>query len=279
MAILYSLVTAIAFTVSNIFFRLAAKDEKKLSALSSYGFLAGLFFIPLMFFDDGMRIEITPNSYFFIGSLIGWTVFQYLIVWLNNKIEASTNALLSQTVSVFSFILGIVLFAGSFSWMKFLGVFAITTGNSLLFVGKSRIELDKAFWVRTLLSLTLSFTYLFDSLASPNFGLPIYAFIAYTIPSAILMILTKTKVVEFIDLLKRKFFPIFMVCVGGAVGYWFLIKAYSFDNISVVIPVVSSSTILTVVASGIFLKEREGLLKKIVLAILVFGGVVILGLA
>ena len=62
------------------------------------------------------------------------------------------------------------------------------------------------------------------------------------------------------------------------VGYYSVLKAYQVMELSVVIPIVYTSTMLVAFGGVLFLKERENLLQKCIGVVLVFAGAVILQL-
>ncbi|KKU13395.1 MAG: hypothetical protein UX21_C0046G0001 [Microgenomates group bacterium GW2011_GWC2_45_8] len=58
--------------------------------------------------------------------------------------------------------------------------------------------------------------------------------------------------------------------------YYFMIKAYALADASLVVPVVSLSTVFTVIVGIIFLGERDNFVKKIIAGILAFIGLLLI---
>ncbi len=280
MAVFYALITVFCFTISNVSFRIAAQKEKNLPLLSVlYNLFATVWIIPIIVWEGSVRIDNHPNALFAITSIVGWVIFSYLVVWLNKKMDASTNAILYQATAVFSFIVAIIFLKESFVLLKVVGIALVVGGNISLYLGKTKLKFDTAFFARMFLNLVLALTYTSDSLASSHFSLGLYMLIGYSIPGLILWALVKdVNLKNLWKSAKQNFWPLVGISLPGVIGYFFLLKAYAIGDVSVLIPITSSNTITTVLASGLFLGERKNILKKVILAFIVFAGVVVLAL-
>jgi multidrug transporter EmrE-like cation transporter len=72
----------------------------------------------------------------------------------------------------------------------------------------------------------------------------------------------------------------FLIMAGCAtLSYFFLLKSYALVEKSIAVPVYSSTAVLVVLMGIIFLKETSNLQRKLLAIVIVFAGLVSLGLS
>jgi drug/metabolite transporter (DMT)-like permease len=277
-AVTYALLALISFTVSNVFYRLVAKNEEDTSTLGMlYTTIAGLFALPLVFIIKTPLFDYHPDSYLIIISIIAWSAFSYLLAWANQKFEASTNSILNQLTSVFSVLISVLLLGEVIITKNFIGIALIIAGNILLSLKDSNISFDKSLLTRASLSLIQAIALLSDKLASQHINNGVYIFIVYFVPGLILwLILPGVTLTSMLRVVKKHHYRLCIASLGSLLGFFFLIESYKVGELGIIIPILNSSVITITLASALFLKERKDLGFKLLMGLIVSLGVIII---
>gem|GEM_PF-5479254 len=278
--LLYPILSAL-FYAQVIFFTqiLVAKTNKPILSGFWFQIFASAFFIPL-FLLDKPNWEISMASFIL---LIATSIFYFLFTafgFTSQKlIDVSITGVLGQITLVFTFVGSVLLFDEGMNFQKLIGVGLILLGNVSLFLRKnSSVKINrKGLILRILASITLGSAILIDAKNSSKFSLTLYGFFTYFLPAILIALYTRDNFKEYKKVLANNTPGLILTGLFGTAGYWFLIKSFTELDKSIAVPINNSFSVIVVLMGIAFLKERTDMKRKILTALVVFGGVVLLG--
>lgn len=117
----------------------------------------------------------------------------------------------------------------------------------------------------------------FDVNISDNFNLPFYVAITLGIPAILIFIFEKIKFSDIKNEFKngnKK--SILITAITWSLAITVQLRAYQLGNVSVVAPLCSLTVILNVLVGYFLLRERENIPKKIIAALLIILGIILI---
>lgn len=248
-----------------------------------YQLAAVIFYIPIIFSE---QIKI-PNSIepwlLFTLNMVLYTLFTLANFQMNKHMDISLSSILGQSKTLLMFIGALILFQEPVTVNKVVGVLLIIVGNIVLFLNK---KLDTSgltkkgvlYLAITIIALTI--TAFIDAKLVQEFSIYFYGMISYLIPGLLTIpfLLRNLKGNEIKVGLKKFLNPILLMGVIAPLGYSALLEAYKLAPKSVVYPIGNISTLVLVLLGVIFLKEREKLQRKIIAAVIVVIGAILLSI-
>ncbi|MCA9382914.1 DMT family transporter [Candidatus Dojkabacteria bacterium] len=283
MGVLFASLSAVLYSLWFLFSKISVnKTKDPIAAVVVFQVLAGLLFLPLSLFDTP-KADINADSVLLtVAAILCYTFFNVLGFKSFKYLDVSVAGILSQTTVIVTFIGGLIVFNEDATSMKVIGVLLVILGNVIIHINSdadTKVKM-KGVILRLAASLMLALGILIDAKNLENFSIPVYGFLTYLIPGLISYIF----IVKSFDKIKADFSPnklLFLVMSAMATsGYYFLLKSFTTDlDKTISAPINSSSSMLVVIWGIIFLKETDKLTKKIIAGIIVFLGVVLLGIA
>ncbi len=176
--------------------------------------------------------------------------------------------------------LAVFILGEDFSLSKLLAVVCILAGNFIVLYkrGEHSIVL-KGLWFSLASATFVGFAYFVDKSTFEHFPMALYAVAVYVIPAVVVGVIFKftggTKS-ELITEFKRTSWKIPALSFIGVFCFYLLLKTYEITPLSIAIPLIYSSTILTTLGGIFLLNEKSHILRKIVAALLVFIGLLLL---
>jgi drug/metabolite transporter (DMT)-like permease len=228
------------------------------------------------FFD--MKFSTNPSVYIFLGlAIIFYTLSDRLNTVVRSGIEASTFSIINQLSTVFMTFAGILFFKEEFVLNKFIGAILIILSNVLIFYKKGEGKLNKYVILGIVANIFYTIALFLDVNISDQFNLPIYVAITLGIPAILISIVEKIKPSdlknEFVNGNKK---AIIITAITWSLMIVVQLRAYQLGNVSVVAPLCALTAILNVIFGYIFLKEKDNLSKKIVSALLIILGILLI---
>lgn len=239
---LYASISVVTLSIATLLGRVLMKEENSNPLAYAIVFQLGLAlfsFILAIFFG---KFELPHQGYsvlrYLMSSLL-WAGATVFGLWSVKKLNASEATIIGASSSIFTIILG-VLFLGSVC----AGVAVVNDAVIL--------RTYEAFSYTTLMSL---------------------------FPGVLLMLIFPKQITKVGELINKKSLSImaifcFLYAVQ-AITFYLAFKAKA--PVSQLSPFTKSSIVLTVILAAIFLKERNNMAKKIVAALVVTAGVILLG--
>lgn len=193
-------------------------------------------------------------------------------------IDASEFTILFALRAIITIIGAIIFLKESFSVQQALGTLLIILSVVLVSWKKQRLAFNKGFVFSSLAALSFGLAFTNDAFVLNNFDVPSYLTIAFIVPSLAVWAIYPKSTMRMKPLLEKR-----TLWKLGLLGFFYAISAITIflayqigRNASQIAPLNQTATIITVLLSIIFLKERTGLLNKLLGAIISFIGVILI---
>lgn len=242
--------------------------------LQSIGTVAILLLCP--FFEIKFPTDI--KVYIFLGlSIIFYTISDRLNTTVRSGVEASVYSMLRQLSTVFMIFAGLIFFKDPFILSKFIGAILIILSNVLIFYKKNREKPNKYMILGIISNIFFTIALFFDVNISNNFNLPFYVALSLGVPAILIFLFERIK---FSDI-KNEFKNgnkkgILITGIAWPLEIIVQLRAYQLGNVSVVAPLCSLTVIMNVLVGYFLLKEKDEVPKKIIAAILVILGIILI---
>lgn len=272
--ILY-LIFAVIFTQC---FKIATKKMIKPGALTVLLEIIGATLVLVLFPFFEIKFSTDIKVYIFLGlSIIFYAITDRLNTTVRKGVEASTFSVMQQLSTVFLTFSGFLFFKEDFVITKFIGAVLIILSNILIFYKKGTGKLDKYVGLGIISNICYTIALFLDVKFSDNFNLPFYVMMTLGIPTILISITEKIKFSDLKAEFQNSNKPIiFLTAVSWSFSIVAQLRAYQLGNVSVVAPLCALLVILNVIFGYAFLKERDNLVKKIIGAILIVLGILLI---
>ena len=275
--LIFVILYLIFYVIFNQTYKVATKSLTKPGALTILLQLIGSLLILLLIPFFEMKLPNDPKTYLFLGlSIIFYTISDRVNTTVRSGIEASTFSVITQLSTVFMIVAGVLFFKEPFVLNKFIGAILIVFSNILIFFKKGNGKPNKYVLLGILANICFTIALFLDVNNSDNFNLPIYVTISLGMPAILITIFERIKFSELKDEYKngnKK--AIWITSISWALSILFQLRAYQLGEVSIVAPLCALSVILNVVVGYFFLKEKDNMLKKIIAAILIIFGIIL----
>ena len=264
--------------IFNQSYKIATKKMVKAGALTILleiiASLSSLILIP--FFE--IKFPNNPMVYFFFGlSIIFYTITDRLNTTVRSGIEASTFNIIQQLSTVFMIFAGLLFLKEEFILSKFIGAILIIFSNTLIFYKKETQKIDKYVCLGIISNIFYAIALFLDVNISNEFNLPFYVFVTLGVPSILIFIFERIKISELKkEILDGNKKAIFITAISWSFSIIAQLRAYQLGDVSIVAPLCALTVILNVILGYFTLKERDNIIKKIVAALLIILGIVLI---
>jgi drug/metabolite transporter (DMT)-like permease len=264
--------------LSNVLDRYVAKETSPYAFALLTQFLAALLFLPAAL--NAFVLPSSAQGWIALGiSTIIWTMFSVTAYISRKKAEVSIKDPLSKSKFVWALLFAVIFLGEPFTIGKFVGTLIIFVGMTVLVIHPERkwgrITDPGVLWA--LFSAFLAASAAVADKYALGFMQPeVYGFLVYLLPGIVLIPWIPKKMPEIKHLFKAR--GISAVCaVLVATGvYYLILKLYTLADVSLIYPLLQTSTILSVLCGIFFLGEREHKWQKIAAAIIVVIGAIVL---
>lgn len=223
----------------------------------------------------------TPNLVPLIPNLILMTILygagNVFIFSALKMIDASEFTIVFASRALWTIIGAMIFLKESFSAQQALGTILIISSVVLVSWKKQKFSFSKGFIFSVLAALSFGLAFTNDAFIVNNFDVPSYLTIAFILPSLVVWAIYPKSTAKMKPLFERK-----TLLKLGLLGLFYAVSAITIflayqigKNASQIAPLNQTATIITVVLSVIFLKERTDLLRKLLGAIISFAGVIL----
>ena len=243
-------------------------------------FAAGLVALPFAIFEiKNLPINIHAWIIILVSGVVcaGANVF-YL--YALKQTEVSQINIISSTTSLWVLIGGIIFYGESFSPKKIISVLLIVFAIIIVYWGKNSFRGFGMPQIFTLIfAAAFGITELLDKYLLNYFSIASYLLLIFWIPSILTAIVRPSAVKSIIQVLKLNKKVIFVLISAVFVSLSNFLMFYSLKlggEVSIVAPIWNSSTVLAVLFSIVFLKERELMKRKVIAAVIAFVGVLLI---
>lgn len=225
-----------------------------------------------------IKFPTDPKIYILLGlSIIFYTISDRLNTTVRSGIEASTFSVINQLSTVFMIFAGVLFFKDPFVLNKFIGAILIVFSNILIFYKKGSGKPNKYIVFGVVANLCFTVALFLDVNNSDNFNLPMYTALTLGVPAILIFVFERIKLSDIKEEFKtgnKK--AIFVTSLSWSLSIVAQLRAYQLGNVSVVAPLCALSVILNVIVGYFLLKEKEDLPKKIMAALLIILGIILI---
>lgn len=274
-----ALSTAVLSATFNLLSRkLAVKSISPRAFSFVFNFWAAIF-AGIIFLFQTKNFQI--SSFIIVGLIILsvalYGLFERLQFFARKQIEASNITILFRISPIITFIGSIFVFNEILTFNKLIGfIFIIIASFLVTYRKETKFSLNKPFLIVAVCAIALGLSRIVDKgVVNTGFSVDFYNFILWVGPLLFI----------YLPYIPRKELKGEMIVGSWKIPLTALINvavlytqlyALSLADASLVIPVISASTVLTVIGGIVFLNERENILKKILAAITVFIGIILI---
>ena len=266
------------YVIFNQTYKMATKSLTKPGALTILLQLISSLSILLLIPFFEMKIPNDPKIYLFLGlSIIFYTISDRVNTTVRSGIEASTFSVITQLSTVFMIVAGVLFFKEPFVLNKFIGAILIVFSNVLIFFKKGNGKPNKYVLLGIFANVCFSIALFLDVNNSDKFNLPIYVALTLGIPTILIEIFEKIKfsdIKEEYNKGNKK--AIWITAITWSLSIVAQLRAYQLGEVSIVAPLCALSVILNVIVGYFFLKEKDDMLKKIIAALLIILGIILI---
>lgn len=266
------------YVIFNQTYKMATKSLTKPGALTILLQLISSLSILLLIPFFEMKMPNDPKIYLFLGlSIIFYTISDRVNTTVRSGIEASTFSVITQLSTVFMIVAGVLFFKEPFVLNKFIGAILIVFSNVLIFFKKGNGKPNKYVLLGIFANVCFSIALFLDVNNSDKFNLPIYVASTLGIPTILIAIFEKIKfsdIKEEYNKGNKK--AIWITAITWSLSIVAQLRAYQLGEVSIVAPLCALSVILNVIVGYFFLKEKDDMLKKIIAALLIILGIILI---
>lgn len=275
------IISTISFSFTSILQRVLLKEDQSEPVIYGFvfQFLVGLLILAYTIFFHGFALPQLVN---FVPNLI---LMSFLYAFANLTLfkafqttEASEIAVIMASRSIWTVLTAVLFLHEIITGQRLVGVLLIVLGVVVISFKKGKWQLNKGHLLALLSAVFLGSAFTNDAFLLQTFDAFSYNSIAFFLPSLTLISFKPKSILKIKLFLNKKrlmkmliasfFYGIAAVTIGLAYQ--------AGGNASQIAPISQLSIVLTVVLAFIFLKERKNLLPKILGALLVFSGVILL---
>lgn len=280
----FALISIVTLSISRILQRVLMKDEKSDNVTYSIVFQLLCAFLLLIFaFFTGFKLPpIQEYSFNFIVLTIGYAAATVFLFKALKTTFVSEVTILMTSSSLWTIIVAFIFLKESFDIQKAIGTFLII--SSIILIAKQKKEIKKYINKGALFALLSAF---FFGITMVNDGYIInqakpdinsYTAIAFLFPGIALLLLNLKSLPKIKHFTKpKKFTNMLFLSIAHSISAITFYFAYKYGGTaSQLSPISQSSIIVTTILAVLFLKERQNLIEKIIAAILVSIGVILL---
>ncbi len=275
-----SLGSALSFASLTLLSRIVSVKSKNPRALSIvFNLIATLMAIVIFFITGSYKnfsfpIGFTPWIYLFIAVLF-YGLYERLRFYVAQILEASLVSVINNVSLVVAFFTAAFIYSEAITINKICGFLLILTALFLVSVNKISIINRRGILLAILANVFLGLGWALDKKGAIFFNPEIYNVLVWFFPLVIIYL----PYLKFSDIkkeIKISSWKIALLSFLNVIGYFIQLKALTLADATRVIPIVQTSTLLTVIFGIFILKEKDNLFKKILAGIIAVIGVFLL---
>ncbi|KKR18316.1 MAG: hypothetical protein UU65_C0002G0249 [candidate division CPR2 bacterium GW2011_GWC1_41_48] len=275
-----SLLTAFSFAATNLVMRVLSVNSENPRAFSFVANLWGACLAILIFFSLPHKSQITASKNIILLIILASIIYgivDRVQFYARKHIEASTFAILFRTTLIITFLSSIIFLKEPFTLNKLMGTLLVLVASILVSYKNSKIVIEKKYLLLTLLcSTALGFGWIINKMVMNSGFSPLFFNVILWAGVLPIIYLPSIPLKDLKRELSLGSWKLPLLAVISATGTYAQLIALTLADASKVIPVSSTSTVLTVLGGVILLKERTNLTKKLIAGGIAFLGVILL---
>ncbi len=279
--LIFVIISSVTFSVASILQRVLSVDKDSDPVAYSIVFqliTAFVIFIFALFYGFSL-----PNLIPLIPNLLLMTVFyaffNVLLFKAYQKSEASEVSVIFATRTMWTVLTAVIFLHEGLSWVKLFGVIIVVLGVVIVSFRQTKWKLNQGHVLTLLAAFLFGSAFTNDAFLTTEFpNIPSYLALSFSLPAFFLMLIYPRSIVKTkVFLHKERLLKMLaMGVLWGAAAVTIFMAYEAGGTVTQIGPLGQISTILTVLLGITFLKERENWLQKLIGAIVIFSGVVLL---
>lgn len=273
------LISVLLFSVNGLFHRALMKDDRAdpfAQTIVFYG-LVGIFAFIISLSRGGFYYHISLNQLpFFLLLTVFATAAPVLVFEAIKSIEASENSILLSSQRLWIVIGAFIFLHEAFSIQKVIGTLVIIFGISIT-QWQKRLVINRGVLLALLAALFYAVGEIISFYILRDFDAASFTVYASLLPVVTLIFIKPNTIPKLTFYLKPKYaFNIAVVSVNDTLATLFLFFAYQTGrNAAQIAPIMATQTIVTVLLAIVILKERNNMSNKIIGAMTVVAGLIL----
>lgn len=192
-------------------------------------------------------------------------------------LDPSVFSMLKQLSTVFLIILGFIFLNEEIVLKKIIGSIIIIFANVILTFESGKFKINKYFIMSLISNFLFAIAMLINVNISDNFNLGIYTIITVSIPALLIFIFERHSLQEIKKEFKRYNKIEFLISAfTWCIMLISSVRAYQIGNVSVVAPLLTLTAILNTIYEYFVSKNKTKIYQKIIAAILIILGVILI---
>ncbi len=269
------------FTILNLLQRVLATDSENPRAMAFvFGVIASLMAIFLFVLSGSYKnftLPTDPRAWIALAiASFCYGMFERARFWVAKILDASVFITVLNISVLIAFLGSSILYSEPLTINKLLGGILIIGALVLVSVnGSSKKSSSKGVLIAAIISLILGLGWMLDKLGTRFFNASTYNIFVWALP-IIFVYFPSIKFTEIKKELKISSWKIILLAGLNVIGYFMQLKALEIAEATRVIPIIQTSTLFTVLAGIIILKEKQFIFRKIIAGIMAVSGVYLL---
>ncbi|MCL2229205.1 MAG: EamA family transporter [Firmicutes bacterium] len=215
----------------------------------------------------------------FIG-LVFYAINDRIDATTRKHLDITTDTMLHQAYRFTFLITGIVFLSRSFVPLRLVGGIIIIFACMLLVYDKKKFHFNKYVWLKLLNTLIFTAALTIDMYNSPQFNLPFFVFISFSVPAVYLMIARQATPKTLYAEIKRPEWWVILICgIAQALAAFAFLRGLQFRDYFVEFTSFTALHVLLNVFFAYFiLKERNNLPQKIIASVIIVGMIIMIAM-
>lgn len=268
--------TAIANILQRVIMR--AKDSDPFGTTVIFQFAAGLLTWVFALWKGFVLPPFGLYFWNFVASTLLWGLGSLMLFKAYQTLGSSEIAIISGLGAIVTIITSIFFLGESFNLSKTIGTILILISIFLVNRKKGKFVFGKGTKYALITTLFFGLAVTNDAFILRTYDAVSYTAVALLLPGVLLLVLRPGAIASFQRLRNAKFSKNMLLLSifysAQAIAYYVAMQMGA--NASQIAPISRANIILTVLLAVIFLKEKENLLLKLISALLVTGGVLLI---
>lgn len=275
-----TILSVLIYSTSNTFHRVLMKDEQSDPYAQSIVFfgLAGTLAFIFSILHGGFQYHLTFNQFLlFIPLAVCTTIGPVLLFKSFQLIDASENAVIQSSQKLWTVLGAFIFLHEVFSINKVVGTLVIISGIIIAIWENKKLKLNKGVILVLIASLFYASADLISYYIVRDFD-PISFIVYVCFLPVVTLLLVRPKTIKKIKYYFKPKYAVYvaLLSLGDTLGTLCSFYAYQIGrNVSQITPIMGLITIISVLISIVFLRERTRIPQKILGAVVVVLGVLL----
>jgi drug/metabolite transporter (DMT)-like permease len=275
----FACISGLFYTISGLISRRMLKGNKDSWAYSFYfSFIGALISIPFMI--SSLKVAHSFSLWILLilaGVLI---VIQNLLIFKStNFLEPSVQGIITKFRLVWVFIFGLIFLGEHFSVMKLVGTVLTILAGLLLVKKFKKVQSTQGIVLAFISTIFYAVIIVFYKYLFTEFNSSSLTFFIFFIPAVINVFIMPNSLKRITKMMQESKLSVILACALGAFANLTMNYALTLGEASKVLVIIEAFLIITLVGEHIFLKEKDHLITKIIAAIIVVAGAILIRLS